>query len=571
MIDLFAGLFRASLGDVTGRLVPLAVLLLISAAGGGLLPNHKRFFALGSMLAVVWAILCPMMFGEAWTSQDSAIHLLFVVVVAPCYLWAGGKMKNYRGAETYGILSGTGFCAAWLMVESGSAIFAAVLGALAGAAAVGSLMSVIQKLGGKEKVMMKHGNFIGALSLFYGALVFAGHIYGSLSVIATALLALAPLAGFALLRAGGTRVVAAASTVAALGVAASGCSIFKTRVTDKGDDAVAGNAGVNVALSAQDMAYLASHNPTKVRIRVFAVVDGQKGDQEGNDSLFDLVQDSATYKVEKVKLGLKEFEVSILNEATETVGSGSGRHLVKPGLSQMEPISIKLIPPEVRRRNLDLNLFVQVEIPGEQPKTTYVDVKNTILQACAGCHTDKMPDGSPKEPKGGLILTDFPYVSVTHPERSQDDLVYDMVYWMKDPTDPMPPRPDPRVPTDKIDLIEKWRTDGLIKFPSADQSADLAKKIRLTWKLKDSEETGSMEVERTADPEHPFPLSCSQMVMKGSFELKFEIFAIDGSLTHTAVVSDYILPEGAGNATFEQVLTIPYSEPVVDVPVVVTR
>ncbi len=570
MIAVFSGLLAASLQDVTGRILPLAFLLLISAAGAALWPKLKAFFAVAGTVAVVWAILCPMMFAGVWTLPDSVIHLLFVVVIAPCYLLAGNKVAASHGAKACLALSGLGATSAWLVLESGSAIFAAALAALAGVAALMAVASGIQSTWGKRTAMTKQGSTLGALLLFFGALVYAGQIYGSLDAVTASALALAPLALFGLLRVGGMRLATAASAVAALGLYVSACNPLSP---SGGREKTEG--GVQVALSAQDMKLLAGENPTKVRIRVYAVIDGAKSDQEGNDAVFDLLQNQATYKVSKVKLGMKEFEVTILNDRIEAVGSGSARHLVKPGLQQMDPISIQLVPPEIRRRSVAMDLFVQVEVPGEGAKTTYLDVKG-IIQNCVGaCHTDRAPDGNPTEPKGGLILKNFPFTSVLHPDWTQDDIVADMVYWMKDMTDPMPPpAAGSRVPNEKIDLVEKWRTDGLLKFPSADQTADLAKKIKLTWKLKDSPEGGEMEVERSADPEHPFRLTCPDWVMGGSFELKFEILAIDGTLTQSVMVPTYVLPraeDGEGAARFEQVLTIPYEEPVVDIPVIVTR
>lgn len=328
--------------------------------------------------------------------------------------------------------------------------------------------------------------------------------------------------------------------------------------------------GVSLTLKSEDMALLSEReNPTKVRIRVFAVVDGQRGDQEGNDAVFNLEQNSATYKVSKVKLGMKEFEVHILDGNNDKVGEGKRQHLVKPGLTTMDPIEIQIVAPDRRRRALDMSLRVTVEVPGETPKVTYMDVKQTINNNCvAGCHTDTAPDGGPYEPKGGLVLKDFPFKSILHPEWSQDDIVSDMVFWMKDLTDPMPPPTSGgRLPDAKIDQIEQWRLDGLLKYPSSDQSADLAKKIKVKWKLKDSEEAGELMIERSANAEHPFRTSAPNFAIGGTYELAFEVYAIDNTLTYSTM-ADYVLPEGG---MFEKVLTIPYEEPAVDIPVVVTR
>lgn len=351
-----------------------------------------------------------------------------------------------------------------------------------------------------------------------------------------------------------------AATTALL-IFAAGCQ--KKSGKDEGE----ADAGVQVTLKQEDLALLADQNPTEVRIRVFKVENDVTGDQEGGDNVFQLAQDSATYSVSKVKLGYKQFDVSILNSASESLGDGTARYLVKPGLQQMEPIAITIRDPAVRRRDVEMNLWVQVTPTGETPKTTYLDVKQTIAQ-CAGCHTDVAGDGSQMEPKGGLNLKQFPFVSLLHPDWTQDDIVADMVYWMKDPTDPMPPAPRSRIPDADIDLVEKWRTDGLLMYPANDQTADLAVKIKAKWTNKATGEWFAYEVPRGPDPAKPFVLTLKDLVIKGSYDVAFQVIGIDGSVTYETTMASYILAE---SGSFDHILQIPYSEPKVDIPVVVTR
>ena len=249
-----------------------------------------------------------------------------------------------------------------------------------------------------------------------------------------------------------------------------------------------------------------------------------------------------------------------------TVGEGSARILVRPGPQTLaSPIQIHLTTPEHRRRDLNMNLWVTVQVPNQSPKVTYLDVKPIVNANCVeGCHTS----ANGQLPKAGLDLSEFPFKSSLHPELTQDQLVGDMVYWMRDPSDPMPPPVvAPRVPADKIAVLDHWRADGLSKFPASDQAADLAKTIDVKWSLNDSSETGNSTIERT-DGDAPFHHICADLVVQGSYALDFTVHGIDGSTTYQAHVDDYVVGE---SGDLEKTLEIPYSTPEIDVPVVVTR
>lgn len=318
------------------------------------------------------------------------------------------------------------------------------------------------------------------------------------------------------------------------------------------------------ALSREALALLAE-SPSALRVRIFRVVSDALGDQEGEDKTFHLdgtPEGAVSYRLEGLKLGLKEFQLEILNADGEVIGDGKARHVVKPGAQQLgEAINITLREPTRRRRDVPLAFHVTMAVPGEGVKTTYLDVKAIMKSHCLNCHAeDSMP-----EPGGGLVLSSYPFVSRTFV--TQPEIVADMLRWMRAFDYPMPPPPSPRVAEDKLAVLDQWITDGLLAAPQgADDIGDVANWLDVRWKLVGGEGSGTFRVARSEDPARPFVANWPQVAVSARYDLEIDVCARDGTVVTTKVFAGTRITE---DGELEMTVDVPYAAPVVDIPVIV--
>lgn len=300
-----------------------------------------------------------------------------------------------------------------------------------------------------------------------------------------------------------------------------------------------------------------------LRVRIYGVVSGNRGDQEGDDQTFALSADGR-YTIRGIRVGWKDIVLNLLNARGEVVGEGVIRHLVGFGVQTLAPVTIQEVPPIRRRRDVDVSIFPRFNIPGSEPKTTFLDVKETLrANKCLNCHA---PDYQP-EPAGGLILTTFPFTSATFP--TQPEIVADMITWMtfSDPLYRMPPPPDAAVPAAGVALFRKWIDDGLLANPpGSDQTDALSAKVIVRWRFEAGDETGEIEAARVADPARPFPGACRGLVIAGRYDFTVDVVAEDGRVVHSQTFEDQLVGESGG---LELTVDVPYAEPVVDVPVII--
>lgn len=310
--------------------------------------------------------------------------------------------------------------------------------------------------------------------------------------------------------------------------------------------------GMNLLLSEQ----------WRVRVRVHKVEQGVRGDQEGNDAIFEAADANPTFRIDGVKLGLKDFILDIINASNESIGHGEARHLVRPGEQALQEIRIKIVPPDLRRRELAMNWVVRVKTEGEQPKVTYQNVKQTFVNYCVSCHgADSRP-----QPAGKLVLSDYPFY-YTNGAADPAAIVEDSLFWMKAADYPMPPSPAERVPADQIAAIQQWVTDGLLKFPRSDNTSDLAHKIIVHWELPGTTESGTWEVERPDQPDEPFRCKLENAVVGAKYKFRSEIFGVDGTKVYEKTMEHTVEP--AGEAMIE--VEIEGGNPTVSIPVVIEQ
>lgn len=318
------------------------------------------------------------------------------------------------------------------------------------------------------------------------------------------------------------------------------------------------------ALSREALALLAE-SPSALRVRIFRVDGDALAEQEGEDKIFHLdgtPEGEVSYRLEDLKLGLKEFQLEILNADGEVIGDGKTRHVVKPGAQHLgAAITITLREPTRRRRDVPLAFHVTMAIPGEGVKTTFLDVKPILKSNCLNCHAeDSMP-----EPGGGLILSSYPFVSRTF--GTQPEIVADMLRWMRAFDYPMPPPPSPRVAEDKLAVLDKWVTDGLLAVPQGSNDlGDVANWLDVRWKLAGGDDAGTFRVTRTADPARPFVGSWPQATVSARYDLEIDVCARDGTVVATKAFAGTRITE---DGELEMTVDVPYVAPVVDIPVIV--
>lgn len=298
----------------------------------------------------------------------------------------------------------------------------------------------------------------------------------------------------------------------------------------------------------------------KVRVRIHKVENNVRSDQEGNDAIFEAAISTPTFRIESVRLGLKDFVIDILNASNESVGHGEVRHLVCPGEQALQELRIRIVPPDLRRREFAMNWVIRLKTEGEQPKVTYQHVKQTFANYCISCHgADSRP-----QPAGKLVLSEFPFY-YTNGATDPTAIVNDSLHWMKVADYPMPPAPAERVPQAQIAAIKQWLDDGLLKFPMTDNMPDLAHKIIIHWELTGTTESGTWEVDRPEQPGEPFHCKLENAVVGGKYKFRSEIMGIDGTKVYEAVREHVVEP--AGEAMIE--VEIEGGNPTVNIPIII--
>jgi hypothetical protein len=130
-----------------------------------------------------------------------------------------------------------------------------------------------------------------------------------------------------------------------------------------------------------------------------------------------------------------------------------------------------------------------------------------------------------------------------------------------------PPTNAPPLPEAQIALFDQWRNDGLLRVPPADQTADLARKVRIEWDVEGTDEKGSLTVSRAASGDVQFPGTMLKLPITMRCNIRFTVVAADGKDVAT-IKMDWVVPEAGG---IEKILDIPYSAPVIDIPIVITQ
>lgn len=552
--------------DVATRLVPLGLASALMTPGPSRPIGPRVVLATCGWSALAVTVILLPYASNYWSLRQAApimLGLSFILGMQGLLIRMAVQTVVQPNSDrsswtTLVALGASGVLAATAVFHSGSVALASAIGAVVPVFALPLAAALFWR---KELAVSMIRDLATIAIPFQFLVLLTAVFYGDLSGTAAAALGALPVVGtWALAR---RRIPAGVSGLGSYGlrsavylvaVLAGGCGL-----SPSGGRVTSGRVGF--VLEGQALRLMADQDPTTLRIRVFKVADDVTTDQEGNDRDFAIGPDGGTFVVGGVKLGLKEFQLDVLNGDGEILGEGEVRHLVRPGAQTAPEVSIRLrVGP--RRRDVDTSLAVRLVVPGEDPKVTYRDVKSTLDTRCVGCHTQ----AGGHSPDGGLDLADFPFVHLTR-TMTQAQIVDEMVMWMREPNAlyRMPPGPNP-VAEPEIGRFEAWARDGLLKDQPSDQVLDLARKIKVDWRLVGGTEAGSLLIERGSDAEWPFEATCRDMVVRGAYDYRLTVLGLDDQVVFSEDVEQVIVDE---RGAWQYVIEIPYTPPDVTIPVVI--
>lgn len=253
-------------------------------------------------------------------------------------------------------------------------------------------------------------------------------------------------------------------------------------------------SSVSVAFDPTVLGDLAAHMKT-LQIRVFSVVNDQTSAQEGADIRLAIEAQKKDYTIENIALGLKEIEISILNESDLALGTGKVRILVKPGLNKTEPVVIKLKKIDNPVTSITLAFVIKGKI-GDQDlaasvkrvdfswktETTaqngisnlvrstgeteaggisFTEIKPILDSDCVKCHKEG-------NAKGKLKLDRFPFESGLIAD--SNELLKEIMNRIQDEDAPMPPAG--LMEDGKINSFKSWEDNkfALANIPAGTNS-----------------------------------------------------------------------------------------------------
>lgn len=271
-----------------------------------------------------------------------------------------------------------------------------------------------------------------------------------------------------------------------VGFSLQSCSSLKPRSLQEN------TSSVSVAFDPTVLGDVAANMKT-LQIRVFKVVNELTSTQEGGDSRLAIEQQKKDYTLEKISLGLKEIEISILNESDLALGTGKIRVLVRPGINKTYAVIIKIKKISNPVTTVALNFLIRGDIDGQDlmvnvkkvefswktemaaqsgvvllnrgidiagpSQVTYDEIKSVLEGNCVSCHKEGLA-------KAKLKVDRFPFVSGSI--ANQADLMAAIMVRIQDVDAPMPPAA--LMAVDKIDLVKAWETGGFAKSAVASGS-----------------------------------------------------------------------------------------------------
>ena len=284
------------------------------------------------------------------------------------------------------------------------------------------------------------------------------------------------------------------------------------------------------------------------------------GDKEGNERVAKLASDSQDFLIDQLEIGRKEVQISIVSSLEDQVGYGALRVSIGLGLTEIQdPLMIKLVPFELRRRDWDAGLDVSFITQGHENEVIYSEVKDVIDRKCANaCHNATAF-------KGALDLSSFPFRSENLP--TQEDIVKESLTAMVDLTYPMPPRPEAKLPAEEQASIQAWVDSGLpTKHSTADQYNALVERVSIKWALQGTPpQSGQLDLVKSGDMH--FGTAMRSMQIGGKYDLDVLVLGPSGVVLKEEAFPSLLL---RGKGAFERAIRVNYVPPTLRVPIIIT-
>ena len=303
----------------------------------------------------------------------------------------------------------------------------------------------------------------------------------------------------------------------------------------------------------------------QVHVQVVKLVqnaDGTEslGDKEGTERVAKLTSDSQDFLIDQLEVGRKEIQISIVSSLEDQVGYGALRVSIGLGVNEiLDPLMIKLIPFELRRRDWDAGLDVTFVTQGHENEVVYSEVKDVIDRKCANsCHNAAAF-------KGALDLSTFPFRSDNL--ATQEDIVKESLLAIVDLTYPMPPRPEARIPAEEQASIQAWADSGLpTKHSTADQYNALVERVSLKWVMQGTpSQSGQLDLVKSGDMR--FGTSMRSMQIGGKYDVSVLVLGPSGVVLKEETFPNLLL---RGKGAFERAIRINYVPPTLRVPIIVS-
>ncbi len=273
---------------------------------------------------------------------------------------------------------------------------------------------------------------------------------------------------------------------------------------------------------------LDEEKPRTIRVRVFFVKDDQRYKQEGEDIFFKFNSEQNQITLSQLQIGLKEIEISIINDQGEVIGSGFFRHIIKEGDEVLEkPVIIEIHKREIRRQNLNLLLNYTLT---EDPITTYQDIKPIFKKYdCISCHDNSQ-----------LNLTAFPFVFDSQKFSSQEKFVQEMIQRIssQDANKMMPPSwyGDKKVSAEDIEKMNQWLQDKLPKSISDSSNIEIKKIVCRYFNSTENEVN-----EWLIDGYGKLNFTLENLIADGKYNFIFEFYIENNIIIHSEQLENQLI------------------------------
>jgi len=315
---------------------------------------------------------------------------------------------------------------------------------------------------------------------------------------------------------------------------------------------------MTLQLSRSELGVLSEYSD-ELLIRVYSVENDLRVVGDGKEYRWSLTEDGI-YRLQGLSLGLKEFEIILLDIAGQEIAKTVFRRAVGPGPQTLD----KVVLQPTRRFEVPLNLLVQlnlVDFPGEAAsQLSLPPAIDQILAAysCYGCHSNTFSSG-------GLDLKTFPFQKDGQSLSNAESLARYLPILLdrvQDSQMPMPPFGE-LLKQNEVEEFASWLAN--IEAP-AQGSGEVDLIVRLQLYLSDG---GKLVTKLSSQGRQQYKLD-DRIVLEAGKTYRYDIKVSDsyGAVWLSEADNQLVVPL---NGALELALELKYEEPSVIIPIEVRR